>query len=190
MLLFFMYGTSVNHVAEWNILREEWRTELKGFGLDEATVHDIVEPIPTPHVDTVVAKGVSKVQAELVDTVSVSAKAWIPINLMNFALFPPHLRPLVFSTASVFWNCYLSLAMYANSKWKRRFIMMERQYNNFDMNNNFASWLASRYDATNFHHGEQFFLQLARFVHIHTLITSTLSFNDVYRLTRRVDDLY
>ena len=111
--LFFMYGSSVNHVAEWNTLREEWRTELKGFGLDEATVHNIMEPISPLHVDTMVAKGVSKVEAELVDTVSVSAKAWIPINLMNFALFPPHLRPLVFNTASVFWNCYLSLAMYA-----------------------------------------------------------------------------
>jgi hypothetical protein len=116
--LFFMYGTSVNHVFEWNTLREEWRTELKGFGLDEATVHDIMKPIPPFHVETMVTKGVSKIEADLLDTVSVSAKGWIPINLVNFALFPPHLRPLVFSTASVFWNCYLSLAMYATPNGK------------------------------------------------------------------------
>jgi hypothetical protein len=111
--LFFMYGSSVNHVAEWNSLREEWRQELKNFALDESTVRGIMNHLPPLHVESMVAKGVSKVEAELVDTISISAKAWIPINFVNFALVPPHLRPVVFSTASVFWNCYLSLAMYA-----------------------------------------------------------------------------
>ncbi len=111
--LFFMYGTSVNHVAEWTTLREEWRKELQDFGLEESAVQSIMNPGPPLHVEAMVVKGFRKVESELVDTVSVSAKAWMPFNILNFALVPSHLRPLAFSAASVFWNCYLSLAMYA-----------------------------------------------------------------------------
>lgn len=107
--LFFVYGTSVHHVAEWIAVREDWREELQDFGLDESTVEEIMATGPPFDFEMMTAKGVLKVKSELFNTVSASAKAWIPINLINFALVPSHLRPLVFMTASVFWNCYLSL---------------------------------------------------------------------------------
>ena len=34
---------------------------------------------------------------------------WVPVNLMNFSLTPPHLRIVVVTSVSTFWNCYLSL---------------------------------------------------------------------------------
>jgi len=110
--IFFMYGTSIHHVAEWIAVREDWREELQDFGLDQSAVDHIMDNGPPFDFEMMLAKGVLKVESELVNTISASAKAWIPINLFNFALIPSHLRPLVFMTASVFWNCYLSLVQH------------------------------------------------------------------------------
>lgn len=110
--IFFLYGTSVHHVAEWIALRQDWREELEEFGLDGATVDYIVQNGPAFDFEMMMAKGKLKVETELFNTVSASAKAWIPINFVNFALVPSHLRPLVFMVASVFWNCYLSLVQH------------------------------------------------------------------------------
>lgn len=110
--MFFMYGTSVHHAAEWIAVREDWREELQDFGFDEAVVNEIMDKGPPFDVDMMLAKGVLKVESELWNTVSASAKAWIPINFFNFTLVPSYLRPLVLMTASVFWNCYLSLVQH------------------------------------------------------------------------------
>ncbi|GAA6002557.1 hypothetical protein JCM10207_001181 [Rhodosporidiobolus poonsookiae] len=37
---------------------------------------------------------------------------WIPVQLANFSLVPPHMRLVVVNVVSLFWNAYLS---YANS---------------------------------------------------------------------------
>ena len=110
--IFFMYGTSVHHVAEWIALREGWKEELQDFGLEESTVEHIMDNGPPFDFEMMMAKGILKVKSELVNTIAASAKAWIPINFFNFALVPSHLRPLVFMMASVFWNCYLSLVQH------------------------------------------------------------------------------
>ena len=53
-----------------------------------------------------------KIERELLTTVKSSATVWIPINVINFAVVPPHLRPFGLSFFSVFWNCYLSLVQH------------------------------------------------------------------------------
>lgn len=57
-----------------------------------------------------------KIENELVRTVAASASIWIPINALNFAYVPPHLRPLTLTFFSAFWNCYLSLAQHREAK--------------------------------------------------------------------------
>jgi hypothetical protein len=111
--LFFVYGTSVHHTAEWLALRRDYREELWDLGLDTIEITAILQADGPPFdMEMLVSKSELKITTELYNTMKTSAKAWIPINFLNFAFVPAHLRPLVFALCSVGWNCYLSLVQH------------------------------------------------------------------------------
>ena len=68
---------------------------------------------PPPYdLDMLLSKARLKIETELVSTVKTSAQVWVPINFVNFAFVPNHLRPFGLLFFSVFWNCYLSLVQH------------------------------------------------------------------------------
>lgn len=107
---FFVYGTFVHHTTEWIGLIEEWRYEIK-----EATTRQVLRQVPFDF-DMFWSTARLKIETELGRTVMASAMMWVPINAINFAFAPPHLRPLFLSVFSAFWNCYLSLAQHREAK--------------------------------------------------------------------------
>lgn len=62
--------------------------------------------------DMLLSKARLKIETELISTVKTSAQIWVPINFVNFAFVPNHLRPFGLLFFSVFWNCYLSLVQH------------------------------------------------------------------------------
>jgi hypothetical protein len=108
--LFFVYGSFVQHVTNWIALIRAWKAEVK-----EATLVDILVDVPFD-VEMIVAKTRLKLDNEFYRVMVVSAGVWIPINIVNFSLMPPHLRPLTLMVCSVFWNCYLSLAQHRDEE--------------------------------------------------------------------------
>ena len=109
---FFCYGSFVHHLTEWLALLQEWR-----YTAPDASVSDLLSAIPF---DFDMAWGAArlKLEAELWTTVKASACVWVPINLLNFSVVPPHLRPLALMSCSAFWNCYLSLAQHRSEDWR------------------------------------------------------------------------
>jgi hypothetical protein len=103
---FFCYGSSIHHLTEWITLLQEWH-----YKFPDASMTTVFQEIPF---DFEVAWSTArlKLEAELVRTMKASACFWIPINLVQFSVVPPHLRPLGLMVCSTFWNCYLSLAQH------------------------------------------------------------------------------
>lgn len=114
--MFFTYGTCVHHAAAWSVSRDEWNQEIG----DMATVdkglktEDLSRLSPPPPFDweAMWSKVHLKVTTELPTTMLNSAGVWVPVNIVNFAFVPPHLRPLLMMVCSVFWNCYLSIVQH------------------------------------------------------------------------------
>lgn len=109
---FFTYGTFVHHTMEWMAIQNEWKMELEELGILTDTVQLHGESVVPYDWEMLHATARLKLESELLTTVVDSAKVWIPVNFLNFTLVPPHLRPVVLLTLSVFWNAYLSLAQH------------------------------------------------------------------------------
>ena len=110
--LFFTYGTCVHHTAEWYVLRQDLMEAMHGVGIDETVAKDAISIITQFDWSMMWAKVRLKIESELFDTIKKSATVWVPINAVNFAVVPPHLRPLWMMFFSVFWNCYLSIVQH------------------------------------------------------------------------------
>jgi hypothetical protein len=110
--LFFTYGTCVHHTAEWYGLRQDLKLAMVNVGFDETVAKDALRTITQFDWPMMWSKVQLKVESELVDTIKKSATVWVPINAVNFAVVPPHLRPLWMMFFSVFWNCYLSIVQH------------------------------------------------------------------------------
>ncbi|KAF8968785.1 hypothetical protein BDZ97DRAFT_1696290 [Flammula alnicola] len=54
------------------------------------------------------SEAADRVRATFVPTLLLSWVVYIPTQIINLSLTPPHLRVVVVSMASVFWNTYLS----------------------------------------------------------------------------------
>ncbi|KAI0691265.1 hypothetical protein BC835DRAFT_1407297 [Cytidiella melzeri] len=65
-------------------------------------------------------KGITEAQARIekayVPTLIRNWAVFVPTQIVNFALVPPHLRVLVVGVVSLFWNTYLSIANAASEK--------------------------------------------------------------------------
>ena len=103
---FFGYGSWLHHVTEWWALVQEWKLVVP-----TATLRQILHEVPFD-TNVLYATTYCKWQTELFRTLVTSATLWIPINAVNFALVAPHMRPLILTVCSAFWNCYLSLAQH------------------------------------------------------------------------------
>ncbi|KAF9550060.1 hypothetical protein CPC08DRAFT_768975 [Agrocybe pediades] len=57
-----------------------------------------------------------RIEAAYVPTIVRNWAVYIPTQIVNFSLVPPHLRLVVVSVVSLFWNTYLSAANAANAK--------------------------------------------------------------------------
>jgi Mpv17 / PMP22 family len=117
--LFFIYGTCIHHSAERLSLRRDLIQALQakvGESGEEAPnltqKNNIVETLVPWNWDLMFKKARRKIDADLLDTIIRSASLWVPINFFNFAVMPPHLRPLTMMFFSVFWNCYLSIVQH------------------------------------------------------------------------------
>jgi len=115
---FFIYGSYIHHFAEWLTLIKEWQYELKEMGAEKASFRSIIQEVPY---DFEMARSTArlKLESELWRTTTTSASVWIPINTANFALCPPHLRPLTLMVCSTFWNAYLSIAQHRDATIER-----------------------------------------------------------------------
>lgn len=110
--LFFTYGTCVHHTAEWYGLRQDLKLAMLNVGFDETVARDALRTITQFDWSLMWAKVHLKIESELFDTIKKSAAVWVPINAVNFAVVPSHLRPLWMMFFSVFWNCYLSIVQH------------------------------------------------------------------------------
>lgn len=132
--LFFVYGTSVHHTLEWyglwdSLLADaeeeaDWTINTSDNDYDDdddatadqKTRRNFFLPLPErppPYdVEMMLSKARLKIETELISTVTNSAKMWIPINIVNFAVVPNHLQPFGLLFFSMFWNCYLSLVQH------------------------------------------------------------------------------
>lgn len=108
---FFTYGVFVHHSAEWLAVQREWSAMLEEMGISPDMVDRYGSAVPYDP-DLMWKTARLKLESELVTTVVDSAKVWIPINILNFTITPPHLRPVILLSFSVFWNAYLSLAQH------------------------------------------------------------------------------
>jgi len=107
---FFFYGTFAHHLADWTALIEEWRSEVP-----EATLRQIHNHVPFD-AGMLWSEYRLKLENEFADTILASGAMWIPINVFNFSFVSPHLRPVLLTFFSTFWNCYLSLAQHREAK--------------------------------------------------------------------------
>ncbi|KAE9396338.1 hypothetical protein BT96DRAFT_958225 [Gymnopus androsaceus JB14] len=55
-------------------------------------------------------EAIPRIQAAYVPTIIRNWGVFIPTQIINFSVVPPHLRFVVVSVVSLFWNTYLSLA--------------------------------------------------------------------------------
>lgn len=107
---FFCYGCFVHHIVDWWSLVQEWQLEVP-----EADPSDIFIDVPLDW-DMAWSAARLKLTTELVRTILASAYVWVPINIFNFSIVPPYLRPLTLMVCSAFWNCYLSLAQHREAE--------------------------------------------------------------------------
>jgi hypothetical protein len=115
--MFFTYGTCVHHAAAWSASRDEWNQEIGDVtkSVDQGPTADELRHLSLPPPfdwEAMWSKVHLKVTTELPTTMFNSAGVWVPVNVVNFALVPPHLRPLLMMVCSVFWNCYLSIVQH------------------------------------------------------------------------------
>ena len=119
---FFAYGCTVHYLTEH--LENESNHDAKN------TITSTRLPLPlsprvtagicsdTVAVDTAIPSNSLpttiglKLRAELLSTVQTGALLWIPVNVGNFALVPPHMRPMALMSVSVLWNAHLSMAQH------------------------------------------------------------------------------
>jgi len=109
---FYCYGTLVHHTTEWYELVERERNN--GVGSDGGWLQ-ASQRVPF-HWEVAVDSAQLKLRTELFNTIRMGAQVWIPINLVNFSVVPPHLRPLTLQLACIFWNGYLSLAQHRDAE--------------------------------------------------------------------------
>jgi hypothetical protein len=109
--IFFCYGSFVQHAAKYYSLVEEWQLERRQLGFYDISPAEVVKDVPFD-LEMAWSTARLKLEAEFTNTMITSGSLWIPINIVNFSLVPPHLRPLVLMVCSTFWNCYLSLAQH------------------------------------------------------------------------------
>ena len=120
--VFYTYGTSVEHTAEWYEERRQQRTlrldrqqrEKTILQTDTSSVFSSeTTTLDVPYrFDKLVEKTQRKLEAEFVTTIKTSAAFWIPTNFLSFTIVPSHIQPLNLMFLSVFWNCYLSMSQH------------------------------------------------------------------------------
>ena len=106
--------------TEKQMIQETYIEEIEEEEVTNAAIEEIrrrfFPPLPDrppPYdLDMLLSKARLKIETELTSTVKTSAQIWVPINFVNFALVPNHLRPFGLLFFSVFWNCYLSLVQH------------------------------------------------------------------------------
>lgn len=94
---FFAYGCTVHHLSE------QFTNSSSSHSLDKDTT------VVQTSLWTAIRL---KLESQLENTLITSAVIWLPVNFVNFALIPPHWRPGLLMSVSVFWNGYLSLAQH------------------------------------------------------------------------------
>uniref|UniRef100_A0A7R9ZN21 Peroxisomal membrane protein MPV17 n=1 Tax=Craspedostauros australis TaxID=1486917 RepID=A0A7R9ZN21_9STRA len=99
---FYMYGTSVQHVAGQMALQQERKQDTIASSIVDFQLD----------LNALRAKCWRKIDAELTSTIIASSQFWIPVNMVTFAAIPSHLQPLSVMFFSLFWNCYLSLSQH------------------------------------------------------------------------------
>jgi hypothetical protein len=109
--IFFCYGSFVQHTAQYYSLVQEWQAEMRQLGFRDISLSEVVKDVPFDQ-EMAWSTARLKLESEFRQTIITSGSIWIPINIVNFSLVPPHLRPLVLMLCSTFWNCYLSLAQH------------------------------------------------------------------------------
>jgi hypothetical protein len=109
--IFFCYGSLVQHTAKYYSLVQEWQVEMRQLGFHDISLAEVVKDVPFDF-EMAWSTARLKLESEFRQTIITSGSIWIPINIVNFSLVPPHLRPLVLMLCSTFWNCYLSLAQH------------------------------------------------------------------------------
>jgi hypothetical protein len=109
--IFFCYGSFVQHTAQYYSLVQEWQVETRQLGLQDMYLTEAVKDVSFDF-EMAWATARLKLESEFRQTIITSGSIWIPVNIVNFSLVPPHFRPLVFMLGSTFWNCYLSLAQH------------------------------------------------------------------------------
>jgi hypothetical protein len=111
---FFCYGSFVHHLTEWTSLLQEWQMKMEDSEGLSASYTEIAKEFPFDFEMAWCAARL-KLENELLNTVIASGAVWIPINILNFSVMPPHLQPLALFFCSAFWNCYLSLAQHRDA---------------------------------------------------------------------------
>jgi hypothetical protein len=109
--IFFCYGSFIQHAANYYSLVEEWQLERRQLGFHNIPLAEVVKDVPFDF-EMAWSTARLKLESEFQKTIIASGSIWIPINIVNFSLVPPPLRPLVLMLCSTFWNCYLSLAQH------------------------------------------------------------------------------
>lgn len=94
---FFSYNTVVQKGVEWFQQQKEQLDSFDYSSFDSTAAWSAVK---------------TKLDKELVQTIQTSAGVWIPLNILNFAVVPPHLRTVATMGGTMFWNCYLSVAQH------------------------------------------------------------------------------
>lgn len=122
---FFTYGSFVHHSAEWLSVQQKLPAEVKKMLLSNAGgENENIDDLRAAATEVAIpfdwemmwSTAKLKLDAELYQTVLTSGKVWIPINMLNFSLVPPHLRAVNLMVCSMFWNCYMSLAQHRDVK--------------------------------------------------------------------------
>eukprot|EP00814_Leptocylindrus_danicus_P001758 CAMPEP_0116014576 /NCGR_PEP_ID=MMETSP0321-20121206/6346_1 /TAXON_ID=163516 /ORGANISM="Leptocylindrus danicus var. danicus, Strain B650" /LENGTH=299 /DNA_ID=CAMNT_0003484227 /DNA_START=89 /DNA_END=988 /DNA_ORIENTATION=- len=104
--LFFTYGTCSHHLLE----EVDMRCNSNSTSYDDEYQY---QPQDLQCMARMMAQETQlKLQREYWDTLIRTYQVWTPINVVNFALVPAHLRTLMMCTCTMFWNCYLSLAQH------------------------------------------------------------------------------
>ena len=108
---FFAYGVFVHHSLEWLTMQKECSAMLEEMGISTDMIDRYGSVVPYDF-DLMWKTVRLKLESELVTTVVDSAKVWVPVNVINFSITPPYLRPMVLLIVGIFWNTYLSLAQH------------------------------------------------------------------------------
>jgi len=110
--LFFTYGTCAHHLLEEV---DNVHMQCRPYNTCNSELYQ-QQPLIQQDLQCMVRRMAQetqlKLQREYWDTLIRTYQVWTPINVVNFALVPAHLRTLMMCTCTMFWNCYLSLAQH------------------------------------------------------------------------------